>query len=298
MSREITVLTKTIIAHNDKEKTIANLIRYLNDGQYRYSLQGLPVTKIPLEDFLLRSKYGNCEYFASALSVMLRIAGIPSRMVGGYRGGYYNEVGKYYLVPQKNAHVWVEAFVPQRGWVRLDPTPASADTFAFPRQGSLLLRISIFFDTINYYWNTIVLNYNLERQLSIARTVVKGLKKPSLKLSIQGRQIVILLCIIAMVVFAAFVIKPLFLNKTTEEMKMLSHFLKAMEQAGFRKTSSQGLEEFISSVEDVGLKERAHHFVTDFEKIFYKDKKLDVPDIIRLKGIIQNIKRYKQNISV
>ena len=50
---------------------------------------------------------------------MLRVAGIPSRMVGGYRGGYYNEVGKYYLVPQKNAHVWVEAFVPQRGWIRL-----------------------------------------------------------------------------------------------------------------------------------------------------------------------------------
>jgi hypothetical protein len=158
MSQKITTLTKSLAKNKDKEKTVENLFRYLNNGQYQYSLKGLPVTKNPIDEFLFRSKFGNCEYFASALSIMLRVAGIPSRMVGGYRGGYYNEVGKYYLVPQKNAHVWVEAFLPQKGWIRLDPTPASADTFAFPREGSLFLRMSIFFDTINYYWNTIVIN--------------------------------------------------------------------------------------------------------------------------------------------
>ena len=93
MSQGITTLTKTLNVNNNKEKTIQNIFQYLNNGQYKYSLQGLPITKNPLEDFLFKSKYGNCEYFASALSVMLRVAGIPSRMVGGYRGGYYNEVG-------------------------------------------------------------------------------------------------------------------------------------------------------------------------------------------------------------
>ena len=188
ISQEIITLTKSLAADKDKGKTVENLFRYLNNGHYQYSLRGLPVTKNPLDNFLFTSKYGNCEYFASALSVMLRVADIPSRMVGGYRGGYYNEVGKYYLVPQKNAHVWVEAFIPQRGWIRLDPTPASADTFALPREGNIFLRMSIFFDTINYYWNTVVINYNLEKQMSIARTVMKGLKKPSLRLSIQKRQ--------------------------------------------------------------------------------------------------------------
>jgi transglutaminase-like putative cysteine protease len=289
ISQEITTLTKTISVNRDKEKTIANLFRYLHDGQYRYSLQGLPVTKNPLEDFLFTSKYGNCEYFASALSVMLRIAGIPSRMVGGYRGGYYNELGKYYLIPQKNAHVWVEAFIPQRGWVRLDPTPASADTFAFPQKGSLFLRMSIFFDTINYYWNTVVINYNLEKQLSIARAVARGLRKPSLHLSIQKRQFVISLIFIALAVLAAFAIKPLLLNKRTEEMKMVSRFLKSMERAGYKKTAAQGLEEFVSSVEDEELKARAHHFVADFEKIFYKDKKLNRLEIKNFKSIIKAI---------
>jgi hypothetical protein len=296
MSQKITTLTKTLTVDKDKEKTIQNIFRYLNDGQYKYSLRGLPVTKTPLEDFLFTSKYGNCEYFASALSVMLRVAGIPSRMVGGYRDGYYNEVGKYYLVPQKNAHVWVEAFVPQRGWIRLDPTPASADTFALPREGSLFLRMSIFFDTINYYWNTIVINYNLERQLSIARSVIKGLKKPSLRLSIQRRQLAISLIIIAIAVFVAFNIRSLLLNKKTEEIKMVSRFLKSMGQAGYKKTGSQGLEEFVSLIEDEVLKNSAYRFVTDFEKIFYKDKKLDRQDINNLKNIIKDIEQYKQNI--
>jgi protein-glutamine gamma-glutamyltransferase len=296
MSQKITTLTKTLTADNDKEKTIENIFRYLNNGQYKYSLQGLPVTKNPLDDFLFTSKFGNCEYFASTLSVMLRVAGIPSRMVGGYRGGYYNEVGKYYLVPQKNAHVWVEAFIPQRGWIRLDPTPASADTFSFPHEGNLFLRISIFFDTINYYWNTIVINYNLQRQLSIAWTVINGLKKPSLRLSIQRRQLAISLIIIAIAVFVAFNIKSLLLNKKTEEMEMVSRFLKSIGQAGYKKTGSQGLEEFVSLIKDEGLKTRAYQFVTDFEKIFYKDKKLDRQDINNLKNIMKDIEQYKQNI--
>jgi len=296
MSQNITTLTKTLMVHNNREKTIANIFRYLNDGQYRYSLQGLPVTKAPLEDFLFTSKYGNCEYFASALSVMLRVAGIPSRMVGGYRGGYYNEVGKYYLVPQKNAHVWVEAFVPQRGWVRLDPTPASLDIFASSQKGSLFLKMRIFFDTINYYWNTIVINYNLEKQLSIARTVARGLKKPSLHSSVQKRELVISVIVIAVAVFGAFVIKSLLLNRRTEEIRILSRFLWSMERAGYKKTSSQGLEEFVSFIEEEKLKAMAYDFVFHFEKIFYKDKKLDRLDIKKLKSIIEDIEAYGQNM--
>jgi phage tail tape-measure protein len=78
-------------------------------------------------------------------------------------------------------------------------------------------------------------------------------------------------------------------------MKMVSRFIKNMERAGYKKTASQGLEEFVSFVEDEELKSRAHHFVADFEKIFYKDKKLSRPEIKNLKSIIEAIERYKQN---
>jgi protein-glutamine gamma-glutamyltransferase len=289
LSQKIISLTNTLTVNKNKEKTIQNIFQYLNNGQYQYSLQGLPVSKNPLEDFLLTSKFGNCEYFASAMSIMLRVAGIPSRMVGGYRGGYYNEVGKYYLVPQKNAHVWVEAFIPQRGWVRLDPTPASADVFAFPQKGDIFLRISIFFDTINYYWNTIVINYNLERQLSIARNVMRGLKKPSLRLPIRTKPLLISLIIAALAMFIVLSIKPLLLNKKTEEMRMLTSFLKSMEKAGYKKTGSQGLEEFVSFIEDQELQSRARRFVTTFEKIYYRDKKFSTEDSKNLRNILRAI---------
>lgn len=279
------------MAGSDKEKTMQNLFRYLNNGQFRYSLKGLPVSKNPLENFLFTSKYGNCEFFASALSVMLRVAGVPSRMVGGYRGGYYNEVGRYYLVPQKNAHVWVEAFIPQKGWVRVDPTPASVDTFSASKKGNIFLKVSIFFDTINYYWNTIIINYNLQSQLSIARSIYRGLRKPSLPFSLTRHQVAISFIAIALLSLAAFLIKSLTLNKKTKEMKILSRFLRSMGRAGYKKTNSQGLEEFVASLHNEKLKSHALHFVKTYEKLYYTDTKLDKKDIRNLEMILNDIKR-------
>jgi hypothetical protein len=282
-------LVNTLTAKKNQEETMRNLLQYLNNGRYQYSLKGLPVSKNPLETFLFESKYGNCEYFASALAVMLRVAGIPSRMIGGYRGGYYNEVGKYYLVPQKNAHVWVETFIPRKGWIRVDPTPASADTFALPLKGNLFLKMSIFFDTINYYWYTIVINYNLEKQLSLANTVMAGLKKPSLRLSIQKRRLLITLTTIAVAVFIGLNIRSFLVNKKTIETKILSQFLRKMEKQHYKKTTSQGLEEFVFSIEDNELKTCAFRFVADFEKIYYRDKKFERQDIKNLRKIIRQL---------
>jgi hypothetical protein len=83
-----------------------------------------------IEDFLFETRAGHCEYFASALAVLLRAAGVPSRMVVGYRGGQWFEDGAFYLVRQSDAHAWVEAWVEDRGWTRVDPTPGDRDAVA------------------------------------------------------------------------------------------------------------------------------------------------------------------------
>lgn len=290
ISQNITSLAKSLTAGGDKETTVQNLLQYLNSGQYRYSLKDLPLTKNPLENFLFTSKYGNCEYFASAMSVMLRIAGVPSRMVGGYRGGYYNEVGGYYLVPQKNAHVWVEAYIPRKGWMRIDPTPAPVDIFAVPEKGNIFLKMSIFFDTISYYWNTIVINYNLQSQISIARTIFRELRKPSLPFSFRRQQIVSFLAIIALLSLAVFFTRFFFLNKKTKEMKILSRFLRNMERAGYKKTDSQGLEEFAASLKSEELRAGALRFVTAFEKFYYTDTKFSKEDMKNLETILNDLK--------
>jgi transglutaminase-like putative cysteine protease len=102
---------------------------YLRDGgRYTYSAKlGVTDPAIdPLEDFLANRKSGHCEYFASALVMMLRSAGIPARLVTGYEGGDWDQRTGVYVVQQLHAHAWVEAQV-ERGWITLDATPADRD---------------------------------------------------------------------------------------------------------------------------------------------------------------------------
>jgi transglutaminase-like putative cysteine protease len=89
-----------------------------------------PLGDRPLEAFLLEGRPGHCELFATSLALMLRSVDIPSRVVNGFFGGEYNPVGRYWLVRHADAHAWVEAWLPGRGWVSLDPTPAPSTTTA------------------------------------------------------------------------------------------------------------------------------------------------------------------------
>jgi len=93
--------------------------------QYAYSLilGGTPNSKDPLAMFLFDVRKGHCEYFASAMTVMLRELGIPARLVNGFRSGQYNRIGGNWIVRQYDAHSWVEAYFPPYGWIEFDPTP-------------------------------------------------------------------------------------------------------------------------------------------------------------------------------
>ncbi len=94
-------------------------------AKYRYSTNiEIPPMVDPMLHFLLEKPAANCEFFASGTAVLLRIGGIPCRYVTGYAGGEYNLLGKYWVVRQRTAHAWVEAYLPDEGWVIVDSTPA------------------------------------------------------------------------------------------------------------------------------------------------------------------------------
>lgn len=95
------------------------------DEDYAYSLSFERPAADPLVDFLLVNKQGNCEYFASAMALLARAAKIPARVAVGYRVAERNPITGRYIVRQKNAHAWVEAWLPGSGWQTVDPTPAS-----------------------------------------------------------------------------------------------------------------------------------------------------------------------------
>ena len=104
------------------EKAVA-LEKHLRDN-YQYSFDTIQYQGYtPIDWFLFEGKRGHCEYFASALAIMLRSVGVPSRLATGFSLGERNPMTGYYEVRTMNGHAWVEAYIPERGWMMLEPTP-------------------------------------------------------------------------------------------------------------------------------------------------------------------------------
>src|SRR5579871_6131065 len=121
----------------------------------------------PLAYFLFQRRKGHCEFFASSMAVMLRELGIPSRVVTGFQSGIYNPISGTQLIRSSDAHSWVEAWLPHRGWTTFDPTPADPNGMRL----SVWTRLGFYADAADVFWQDWVLNYNLDRQLQLASRV-------------------------------------------------------------------------------------------------------------------------------
>jgi len=132
---------------------------------YKYTLTLTWKSKNPpLSAFLFEAKSGHCEYFASAMAVLLRAAGVPTRMVNGFLMGEYNPVGDAYIVRQSDAHSWIEVYLPVNGWREFDATPAEG------RRGSTLMaQLGHYADAIGLFWNSYILTYDTESQSQLFR---------------------------------------------------------------------------------------------------------------------------------
>jgi len=147
----------------DKAAALENFLK--TKYAYTLNLAGNP-GKDPLAHFLFETRAGHCEYFASAMTVMLRTLGIPSREVNGFLPGEYNDLGGDYIVRASDAHSWVEAYFPGNGWIVFDPTPAAPAASM-----SLFTRISQFADWAELTWNDWVIGYDFAHQTALAQTV-------------------------------------------------------------------------------------------------------------------------------
>jgi transglutaminase-like putative cysteine protease len=142
------------------------LLEFLRDsGTYSYSLSGelSDPSLDPVEDFLVNRKAGHCEYFASALALMLRAEGVPSRVVTGFKGGERNRLNGSFEVQQRHAHAWVEALINGR-WETLDPTPVSARNSSVDASAPRLPLWNDFRSSLGAFWQSYVVELNLGRQ--------------------------------------------------------------------------------------------------------------------------------------
>lgn len=135
---------------------------------YAYSLDVERSGDVPLlEDFLFVNQAGHCEFYATGMAILLRLQGIPARVVNGFARGRWNEYGHFFTVRQSDAHSWVEAYFPGVGWAQFDPTPGAAfgETYQeFVEQESLAASLYRYSEYVRVRWNRYVVDYDRESQ--------------------------------------------------------------------------------------------------------------------------------------
>ena len=143
-------------------------------AEFAYTLDTPLPGRDAVDEFLFDYKAGFCEHFSGAFVVLMRASGVPARVVTGYTGGYRNPLGDYWLVRRSDAHAWAEVWLPERGWVRVDPTAAVAperiyDTLDDRAAGGLaalpgLGGVGDLRDWLRRGWNDLVLGFGADRQ--------------------------------------------------------------------------------------------------------------------------------------
>ncbi len=169
----IVALADTLTANADSVMEKASLLEtYLKrENAYSLDLTWDPGDQ-PLATFLFDAKSGHCECFASSMAIMLRVVGVPTRMVNGFLAGEYNTIGGSYIVRQSDAHSWVEAYVPGRGWTEFDPTPPDPNR----AEVSMAMLISHYFDAAELFWNSYILSYDSGTQLQFFTSAQEAIR--------------------------------------------------------------------------------------------------------------------------
>src|ERR1051326_2005619 len=184
-------LAATFAEHASEPRVIVNrALQFFRMQGFRYSLTPGEYNKNELEEFLFHRRAGFCEHYAASFATLMRLAGIPARIVVGYLGGEYNELGGFFLVHQADTHAWCEVWLPENGWTRVDPTSvvapgrASQDLSSFlagrigvggiatPRSAfftgflgvPLVNQIRSIWEALNYQWDSRVMGFDADVQ--------------------------------------------------------------------------------------------------------------------------------------
>ena len=259
----------------------ANVERYLRT-HYSYTLDiDAPPDKDPLSYFLFEKKSGHCEYYASAMTMMLRLEGIPARFVTGFLPGEYNDVAGDYIIRASDAHAWVEAYFPGYGWITFDPTPPGNQS-----PHGLLARFSFYWDWFQYNWNEWVISYDFTHQANLAqgvqrssaawiahakeffeaeldtvlRTLINLENRVEKSRSLAPVAVVVLLVLLLVVrrKSAWMFMRRRWIRITRRNERVAAELasveygqmLKLLERRGWRKTHSQTAREFAASIDD------------------------------------------------
>ncbi len=261
------------------------LENFFKSGNFSYATSNLPRSEDPMDEFLFSKKSGNCEFFAGSFAVLLRLMGIPSRLVGGFYGGEYNDLGGYYLVTEDMAHVWVEAYIEGTGWVMVDPTGFAAN---FARRGSRsgkdpFTGIRLMIDSLGYYWNQAVISYDLEKQFRIMRMTNDVVKNMNFRFS-PGKFPIFVFPILLFSIF--FILKKI-CPYPSREGKALKKFMGKVRKKypGAVINEATGLQDLAKNIDVPAVRQ----FADLYCGIIYHDRKLNREEYDRLLKLVEKI---------
>ncbi len=256
LAREITKYDQ-----NPYEKALSIKLYLLENYEYTRTLDKASLNS-PLEDFLIEKKQGHCEYFATAMVILLREAGVPARIVNGFVGGEWNPHGEFYLVRESDAHSWAEVYFPSYGWVIFDATPEAESAF---HQRNRWFALS-YIDYLKFKWQRYVVDFNQRDQIKLLSGIedsVNWQKRkfggfPGIRLSFNKGSITIIA--VALLGLWLFVKKPAFLpiigsgnNLITNKASLqYQKALKYLLKKGYDKPASMTPGKFSDYVKSEG----------------------------------------------
>lgn len=250
-----------------KQDIVTRALSHFRNEDFYYTLRPPLLGSNPVDQFLFESRRGFCEHFASSFTLLMRIAGIPSRIITGYQGGEINPIGGHLIVRQSDAHAWSEVWLQGQGWIRIDPTAAVAPerierSFEFDTSfasGPLgrpidFSRVKLNFatkmikqlrwgmDAVNSSWHRWVLGYTRERQSTLMN--ILGLD------FLRGHSLAF-----AMVGFASIVVLLLGISlwRTSNRLSDRVHagylkFCKKLAKRGLIRTPTEGAQDFLQRI--------------------------------------------------
>jgi len=306
-------MTTLVEMWQEKSKTSVELVNqglsYFRKQPFYYTLRPPLLSDNPVDEFLFESKRGFCEHYATSFVTLMRIAGIPARIVAGYQGGELNPLGNYLIVRQSDAHAWAEVWLPNGGWVRTDPTSMVAPEriekpFEFDLSDSLplgsavqfklskndflkdmLKQFSLAFDMVNTSWNQWILGYSKDRQNQMMELL--GLD------FLKGRYLGVGMVFGVMLALGAVMI-IVWRNTKTGVEPIQRHYLRfctRLAAKGIARKNSEGPADYLARVmlEHPEWGDAVNEIITNYIALRYQEQK----DPDKLASFIRQVRNFR-----
>ncbi len=275
-------------SENNNNKIVSNLINFYKENNFKYSLSpGIYTSQNPLDDFIFSRRLGFCEHYAGASATILRMARVPTRIITGFQGAEYSNLGKYYIIRSRDAHAWLEYWSNKENrWTRFDPVLYVAPeriefgntgfmaslklgsnqtllSFLEGQNASYIKKLLLTYDFAYYRLNNLFLTYDIEKQLRI-------FKEAGIKAKNAGTLLVYSIGLVFLLFFLFMYLNQLKFLRQHPADKAIRPLVKKLAKKGQEKAINETIATFLRRV---GKNNIYKNIAKEYELIKYSPNK-------------------------